>query len=90
LAQTRLKTTLAQFKLDKNILNTHQHLCGGFSPIFFFKKKEGTASSPSGCHMGHYKVMLDGIRQNQPTLAEITIAIAQTFLITLDLSVKSS
>jgi len=31
--------------------------------------------------MGHYKVMLDGIRQNQPTLAEITLAISQTSLV---------
>jgi hypothetical protein len=39
--------------------------------------------SPSGRHMGLYKVMLDGIRQFNPILAEIFIAIAHTSLIAL-------
>ena len=44
---------------------------------FFKKKQECTSSSPSGRHMGHYKVMLDEIRLGRPEIAEVIINIAQ-------------
>jgi hypothetical protein len=49
---------------------------------FFKRKQESTSSSPSGRHMGHYKVMLDELQLGRPLLAEIITAIAQISFIT--------
>jgi hypothetical protein len=39
---------------------------------------------PSGCHLGHYKVTLECLRNNNTTLPEIGIYITQIAIITLN------
>jgi len=48
----------------------------------FKHKKECTASSPSGCHMGHYKTMLECIHRKNSSIPEIVILIAHMSLLT--------
>jgi hypothetical protein len=50
---------------------------------YFRHKHERTASSPSGRHMGHYKVMLECFRHNQHTyIPEIVVLISHMSLLT--------
>jgi len=47
---------------------------------YFKSKQEGTASSPSGRHMGHYRAMLECLHHNTPTLPSIILNIAMISL----------
>jgi len=49
---------------------------------YFKSKQERTASSLSGRHMGHYKIVLECIRHQSFSLPELIIHIAQISLIT--------
>jgi len=49
---------------------------------YFKHKKEGTASSPFGRHMGHYKTMVEAIRCDDLTIPTTILAIAHTSLLT--------
>jgi hypothetical protein len=52
---------------------------------FFQAKKERTASSPSGRHMGHYRTLLECLRKEDPFIPNLIIDIAHTSLITATL-----
>jgi hypothetical protein len=43
---------------------------------YFKSKQERTVSSPTGHHMGHYKVALERLRRNNSTLPDLIITIA--------------
>ncbi len=49
---------------------------------FFKRKREGTASSPSGRHIGHYKSMLECLCREMTKLPEIVTTLASISLIT--------
>jgi hypothetical protein len=49
---------------------------------YFSLKQERTASSPSGRHMGHYKVIIECICRENFLLPDLILAIAQTSLAT--------
>lgn len=49
---------------------------------FFKKRKERTASSPSGRHMGHYKVIAEMAMQGDETIAQIIVNIINISIMT--------
>ncbi len=49
---------------------------------FFKNKQQKTSSSPSGRQLGHYKTILECIRRDNYTAAEIIIKLAQISLLT--------
>jgi hypothetical protein len=49
---------------------------------FFKSKQEKTVSLPSGHHIGHYKVAIEGIWRDSPIFPDLIISIAQISLLT--------
>jgi hypothetical protein len=47
---------------------------------YFKSKQEGTASSPLGWHMGHYRTMIECLRHNNDILPTIILNIAMLSL----------
>jgi len=49
---------------------------------FFHSKQEKTASSPSGQHMSHYKIMLECVITNNPMIPNLIVNISYISLVT--------